>query len=546
MTGLPDARPRPFEAAIVEFAERNARTLLAATCLILGLGAWVNRFVQDDAFILLVYARHLVEGRGLVWLPGERVEGYTTFLWTLVLAIPNALRLDPIAFVYGAGLLVFEATLLATYALARDVFGSRPVALLALWVLGTNYSFSAYATGGLETQLQACFVVVSLWFSRRVGGGRGGPGTLAALSLAAAGALLTRLDSALLLVVPLAASLDAVLRGRSATNRAAALACLVLPAAALLGAWFAWKVPFYGDLLPNTFYAKASAISSYRRGVRYVLLFAREYALWPFAIAVLFAARTLLRDARTTIVQFASVALWIAYIVKVGGDFMEFRMFVPVLPILAVWIAGVLAELRPRVVAAALAAGLVASSAVHRLTYGFEIEMESVPMLHAYVADPDIGWIGVGRVLGREFGEVRDSVLFATTAAGAIPFYSGLPTLDMHGLMDRWIARHGAVRDSKKPGHQRFAPLGYLERRGVNFVLGHPHLFPLEPEMKRFPLESFLALDSADVVRPAQARLVEVPIGRGHALTLLYLTRTPALDALVARRGWRVSEPSDH
>ena len=45
--------------------------------------AW---FLTDDAFISFRYVRNLLEGHGLVFNPGEYVEGYTNFLWILELA----------------------------------------------------------------------------------------------------------------------------------------------------------------------------------------------------------------------------------------------------------------------------------------------------------------------------------------------------------------------------------------------------------------------------------------------------------------------------
>ncbi|MFQ5945318.1 MAG: hypothetical protein ACE5NC_03625, partial [Anaerolineae bacterium] len=47
----------------------------------------------DDAYISFRYARNWVEGEGLVFNPGERVEGYTNFLWTVALAPAIALGL---------------------------------------------------------------------------------------------------------------------------------------------------------------------------------------------------------------------------------------------------------------------------------------------------------------------------------------------------------------------------------------------------------------------------------------------------------------------
>jgi hypothetical protein len=39
--------------------------------------ARLYEYVQDDAYISFAYARNLVEGNGLVFNVGERVEGYT-------------------------------------------------------------------------------------------------------------------------------------------------------------------------------------------------------------------------------------------------------------------------------------------------------------------------------------------------------------------------------------------------------------------------------------------------------------------------------------
>jgi len=67
--------------------ERWLIAVVAATVILAFLFGAIQRFlVCDDAFISFRYARHLAEGQGLVWNPEERVEGYTNFLWVLVLA----------------------------------------------------------------------------------------------------------------------------------------------------------------------------------------------------------------------------------------------------------------------------------------------------------------------------------------------------------------------------------------------------------------------------------------------------------------------------
>ena len=63
-------------------------SLVAALVLAAGLTHVLSlRFFYDDAFITFRYAANLAHGHGLVFNPGERVEGYSNFLWTVLLGI---------------------------------------------------------------------------------------------------------------------------------------------------------------------------------------------------------------------------------------------------------------------------------------------------------------------------------------------------------------------------------------------------------------------------------------------------------------------------
>ena len=84
----------------------------------------VNRhwFLNDDAFITFRYARHLVAGHGPVFNPGEYVEGYTNFLWMLIMASGLCVGLDPVGFAPVLGVASGAATLwLLAWFRARDL-----------------------------------------------------------------------------------------------------------------------------------------------------------------------------------------------------------------------------------------------------------------------------------------------------------------------------------------------------------------------------------------------------------------------------------------
>src|SRR5439155_1651061 len=75
-----------------------ARLALALALLAVGILSRARYFdwcIHDDAFISFRYARNLVRGTGLVMNPGERVEGISNFLWTLLSVPVLALGKDP-------------------------------------------------------------------------------------------------------------------------------------------------------------------------------------------------------------------------------------------------------------------------------------------------------------------------------------------------------------------------------------------------------------------------------------------------------------------
>ena len=68
--------------------------LVLPALLVLANMARVRSFTIDDSFISYRYARNLARGLGLVYNAGERIEGYTNFLFTVLLAGGIKLGID--------------------------------------------------------------------------------------------------------------------------------------------------------------------------------------------------------------------------------------------------------------------------------------------------------------------------------------------------------------------------------------------------------------------------------------------------------------------
>ena len=417
--------------------QAGSRVWVVVAILLAAALAWSQRFVQDDAYISFRYAANLAAGHGLVFNPGERVEGYTNLLWTLLVSIPMMADADPVLWAYLAGMASFLSTLAIAYLLAVRVLKDRGAALLALAFLGTNRTFHSYATGGLETPLHALLVVASLYVGWRAfpeDGGPVRPRFLAYGSGLLGFAFLARPDTGILAAVFGIAAL--VLLGRreaSASRRVAGVAAAALPVAAILAGWVAWKLSFYGEVLPNTFFAKVSSGANLARGAYYVYLFFFSYWLVPFPLLLAATFRQWLGRAQPAITFLvAAIAAWLAWMVYVGGDFMEFRFLVPILPFLAIVLAWQVTSVRVRELRWALAALVLAGSAHHAVSFGkstFANEVATFAELKEQVDGQRDGWVQVGRDLRRMLPPDAPGapVRIATLPAGTIPFFSGLP-----------------------------------------------------------------------------------------------------------------------
>lgn len=274
--------------------------------------------LQDDAFISFRYVTNFLSGHGLVFNPGERVEGYTNFLWIIFLALLTkfGLPLVPTARVVG---ILFSSGAMVTAAYAAFQLAPKRIWLWVLAVplfLGANGAFAYWAGAGLETGLFAFLVsAAGICYHHRP-----------ALSLPfIALAVLTRPEGALLAFLFGVAGW--ALREKSWKQTLAfwgILALLLFPYA--LFKWF-----YFGSLLPNPFYAKTGLAREYwQSGLEYVALFLRHYALYGLVLVFpLFGWKKLTVFSRFCLFVFSGYGL---YVIAVGGDVLKaHRFFVPVL-----------------------------------------------------------------------------------------------------------------------------------------------------------------------------------------------------------------------
>jgi len=139
-----------------------APTLLACVTM------WnLRAHTVDDAYISYRYARNFARGLGFVYNQGERIEGYTNFLWTLILGIGIKLGIGPdlLAKLLGAGCAI--GTMWMLYVLESRWRPLHSVPCLSPWLLGSTTIFMGYAIFGLESPLFVLLVLLGIWLFER-------------------------------------------------------------------------------------------------------------------------------------------------------------------------------------------------------------------------------------------------------------------------------------------------------------------------------------------------------------------------------------------
>src|SRR5258706_2288773 len=137
--------------------------LLGLAAVVLGVHSLAYNFVTDDAYISFVYSRNLAEHGQLAFNLGSPVEGYTNFLWTVVLGVLMLVGIPPELSSRVLGTACALATLYVVFRTCERAFGRRtPWAAVPPLLLACSSGFACWTSGGLETQLFTLLCAVAL------------------------------------------------------------------------------------------------------------------------------------------------------------------------------------------------------------------------------------------------------------------------------------------------------------------------------------------------------------------------------------------------
>jgi arabinofuranosyltransferase len=315
----------------------------------LALYAILSRvWVAEDAYITFRTVENLYAGYGLTFNPGERVEASTHPLWAIALIILRGIGIDLhsgsialglILSLSGIGILLFD----------RDRNGQNLFPLATLSLISIS-GFRDFATSGMEFSLLFFLLVIfyTLISERELASEPSLFASLLALMY------LTRPEMALMVVwyslfFALETIRKAIVRKSASPPRFSSwpeyLGGLLrwgFPILLIAGAYHLFRYTYYGELFPNTYYAKAGLSSYYGQGLKYLAY----TVIWSPSVIllVLFISGTLLFSIRREglsernrgyLRDTGAALLLTLYVVRVGGDFMAFRFLLPEIAILA-------------------------------------------------------------------------------------------------------------------------------------------------------------------------------------------------------------------
>lgn len=444
----------------IRFSYRRAFILLFCLGWFTMLCWWHRNVVIDDPWITFQYARNLLEGKGLVFNPGERLEGYSNFTWVLISAIGIGANLEPLSFVRLVSWLC-AATLFFLLVFGwrrkstpdeqpREVLEGAPPPWeqrrdempwrsgTAAVFLAASFPLAVWTMGGLETVF---YTLLLFLFTTSLAWTWEKQSSTNCLLLSGSLLLLalTRPEGFMWagLLIPIAAM------DRWRTRWFVHGGIFIV----LFAIYTIWRVQYFGQFTPNTVAAKTggSIFSTIWSGLTYLggYVFSAPFGLFILGGITLgmnrpwrgFRTGFTPRD-KLLIVLTLVLGLQLVFVIAVGGDWMPGKRFlVPILPQLCLLAALAMTSwaffVRLTVIWFFLTAHFLHARQDSELRWSRWAAKESGRQLTVQPL------IETARVL-RELGDER--ALFAATEAGVMPYYSRMRFIDMLGLVNAHIA----------------------------------------------------------------------------------------------------------
>lgn len=512
----------------------NEKTVYIIKWLFIAIGVYAilsRLWACEDAYITFRYIDNWINGHGLVYNVGDRVEGFTHPLWLFLIAIPAFLGVDIRASALLLSIVISVAALFIIIFRDSDQRGKRLVFPLAAVILITQSGYRDFSVSGLEFPLVALLIC---WFfvSYKRHDLFGKPilhGTLLVLIY------LTRPELILIAVTILAVHAVYtvyqvhIVRRTEALKSYSDLLRVVVPFLLIASTYHIFRYVYYGEFFPNTYFAKQGLEPYWSQGwiyLRHTIVYSPlQSIILAVCVIVGLASRSLRQVFAESLPRKVMLLLIIVltlYVVRLGGDFMAFRFLLPPLLIAAILVNDfpdtILNGRWQRIVAyvgLSMTVLFVFVPVIAPLRTGYISDERQnydlyKPTYRALFEDPtEHRWYKLGVDLKALQEETDCPIVLAAGNIGYLGYAAGpeIYILDVYGLVDRQIARAWSLMPRRgRPGHEAKLSLPMaVERRATFFdtkleawhqAMATPFgdLITLDPNFLRFYPDNVAAL----------------------------------------------------
>ena len=448
-------------------------------------------FIQDDSYISLQYANNLLEGKGLVFNSGHKVEGFTSFIWILILTIPYLIKISPELFIQSVSIIFGELCLLMTYLISEEIipdFLSNNKhgsiwSFLPVGMLGVSGTFYYWSVSGMETTFFTFLCLTGLlYYLKRREKFNYIYFSITFLTLA----FLTRQEAILIVVILLLQFFITDLRStdknfdfRSILSSQGAKAFSIFFITALLFLFLRYF--YFGYLLPNTFYAKTGTSFDYlKSGIQYTVSFYRDYLLYGVSFFCL--SLLMFRKVKISSISllYSVIIIYTIYIILVGGDVLALhRFFIPILPLLYILFTVFIILLYNFV------GRIFKNRTIFKPVYAFLVLILITTVFFNNFSDSlrmstrENGFTNkmkvIASVLKKETAKTEKRLLVAACTVGNLKYFAGCDVLDMLGLTDEYIAHNSSyinlINDYETGWKERNFNTDYVLSRKPDYII---------------------------------------------------------------------------
>jgi hypothetical protein len=294
-----------------------------------------HAYGSDDAYISYRYARNFVQGHGLVYNPGERVEGYSNFLYVFLMSLGHVILSEESIYRFSLILNIFFTciTFFVFYKWVESELGNRS-AVTAVFLFASCPSIWIWVASGTETPL-ILLIQIAIWMMVQRIADDQKSNDLILLSILIVLSVLARADG---FILPVIAVLYLLLQRKI---RAALYVSTALLSVIII--YFSWRYSYYGYILPNTYYVKVSGplMARLEHAIKQFYGIAFEQGLLVYVLVLLggmfLTLRNLIRNGAQSLldIRFNTIfaSAWLIYWFYIGGDHFKERFLIIMFPL---------------------------------------------------------------------------------------------------------------------------------------------------------------------------------------------------------------------